>query len=103
MTEEPPAPRKANKGEKPLKSFRCDHQLWLAARDKAQAENVTLTEVLTDALQRYVDGATEGPRTERQAKGQVGALTAMLVRERQERLRLDLERIGVDLKIENYL
>jgi hypothetical protein len=100
---EPPLPRKANKGAKPMKSFHCDHDLWLAARTKAHAEDATLTSVLTEALQRYVDGTAEGPQADRHAERQVKLLTAMLVRERQERLRLDLERIGVDLKIEHYL
>lgn len=38
----------------PTKTFRCDDDLWKAAKAKAKAEGKTLTDVLVDALVAYI-------------------------------------------------
>lgn len=43
-----------NQPKTPLHSFRVDHELWNAARDKAQAEGTSIGQVLRDALSRYL-------------------------------------------------
>lgn len=37
-----------------MHSFRCPHELWLAAKEKAQAEGTDLTAVLRAFLAEYV-------------------------------------------------
>lgn len=43
----------------PMRSFRCDDQLWTAANAAAAIEGRELAEVLRSALQRYVKAAAK--------------------------------------------
>lgn len=46
----PNAPRPDN----PARSFRCDAELWLAAKKRAAERGETVTDVLIRALRRYI-------------------------------------------------
>lgn len=43
-----------NQPATPLRSFRCPDEVWDPALIKAQNEGTTLTEVLNDALKRFL-------------------------------------------------
>jgi predicted DNA-binding protein len=45
-----------NQPKTPVKGFRIPTDLYDAALAKAQSEGRTLTEVVREALQRYIDG-----------------------------------------------
>ena len=43
-----------NQPATPLRSFRCDDELWEAVRRKAADEGVTVTEVILRALRAFL-------------------------------------------------
>ena len=43
-----------NAPKTPTRTFRCPDDLWAAAKDKAAVEEITVTDVLIQALKDYV-------------------------------------------------
>lgn len=43
------------KNHTPLRSIRIADELWTAAKTKAESENRSLTEIIREALEKYVE------------------------------------------------
>lgn len=55
MTAASVQPVSPNAPKTPMHSFRVNHELWRAAKAKAAERGETLTDVLREALEEYVE------------------------------------------------